>query len=115
MAAKPTSPDTLQAAVDALAMCNGNQSHAAEMLGIKRPTFVSQIRVAQHEGYRPNVTPTGWTFPKEYPLEIDSGTIVVFSDAHYQPGPASLAHRALLEVVKQVKPRAIIIMGLDWD
>ena len=53
--------------------------------------------------------------PKEYPhrvnLEIDSGTIIVASDAHYWPGPASVMHRALVSFCKEYKPKAVIFNG----
>lgn len=53
--------------------------------------------------------------PKEYPwrakLSVKNGTIIVFSDAHYWPGPASLMHRALLLFLKDLKPVAAIANG----
>ena len=58
---------------------------------------------------------TGWTFARERPIEIDTGSIVVFSDAHYQPGEATTAHKAMLAVIKAVKPRAVIANGDIFD
>jgi hypothetical protein len=41
-----------------------------------------------------------------------TGTIVVFGDAHWWPGQAkSTAHRALLEVIRAVKPAMIVANG----
>lgn len=41
-----------------------------------------------------------------------SGPIVVFGDAHWWPGqPKSTAHRALLEVIREVKPAMIVANG----
>jgi hypothetical protein len=41
-----------------------------------------------------------------------TGTVVVFSDAHYYPGiGATVAHRALVEVVKDLKPKLIVANG----
>lgn len=57
----------------------------------------------------------GWTFPRERHLEIANGAVVVFSDAHYQPGEPSLAHKALVAVIKSVKPRAVIANGDIFD
>lgn len=45
------------------------------------------------------------------PVEIDSGCIIVFSDAHYWPGNISVAHKALIEAIKQLKPRIIVANG----
>ena len=58
---------------------------------------------------------TGWTFDRERRLEIDTGTVVVFSDAHYQPGEPTIAHKALIEVIRAVKPRAVIANGDIFD
>lgn len=50
-----------------------------------------------------------WT--RRLNLEIKSGSVVVFSDAHYLPGPASRAHRGLLQVIGDVQPVAVIANG----
>ncbi len=44
-------------------------------------------------------------------LEVYNGTVIVFSDAHYYPGTASTAHRALLYFVQELKPTAIVCNG----
>lgn len=44
-------------------------------------------------------------------LEVENGTVVVFSDAHYWPGEPSVAHRALLKVIKAVKPLVVVANG----
>lgn len=49
-------------------------------------------------------------------VEGFSGTAVVFSDCHYWPNRApSTAHRALVEVVKELKPRLLIGNGDLFD
>lgn len=55
------------------------------------------------------------TFALECEREIDTGSVVVFSDCHYWPGEPSVAHRALVEVIKRVKPRLIIANGDVFD
>jgi len=40
-----------------------------------------------------------------------NGYVVVFSDAHFQPGDVSPAFEALLTVIKKVKPKAVIANG----
>lgn len=57
----------------------------------------------------------GWTFPREVRVEIESGVVVVSSDHHYWPGHASVAHRALIEVIRLVKPRLKILNGDVFD
>lgn len=44
-------------------------------------------------------------------LTVRAGTVVVFSDAHYWPGEASTAHRAMLKVIRKLKPAAVIANG----
>jgi hypothetical protein len=56
-----------------------------------------------------------WTWPRQKDLWLHEGTAVVFSDAHYWPGEPSLAHRALLQVIKAVKPRAVFANGDIFD
>jgi hypothetical protein len=58
---------------------------------------------------------TGWTFPRQLGREIDTGSVVVFSDAHYWPGIITAAHQAVVEVVKAIKPRATIANGDIFD
>lgn len=48
-------------------------------------------------------------------LDGFTGCAVVFSDAHYWPGPVSLAHQALVEVVKELKPKLIVGNGDLFD
>jgi hypothetical protein len=57
----------------------------------------------------------GWTFPREKRLWMHEGVVVVFSDCHYWPGEPSVAHRALIEVISRVKPRAAIANGDVFD
>jgi hypothetical protein len=60
-------------------------------------------------------TDTRWTFPRVINLDIDTGTVVVSSDHHYWPGDPSLAHRALIAVIKLVKPRIKVLNGDIFD
>lgn len=55
-----------------------------------------------------------YTQRANYP--ITDGRIIAFSDAHFWPGqPKSVAHRALLEVIKETKPRAVVNNGDAFD
>ena len=57
----------------------------------------------------------GWTFPPAVNLDIHEGVVVVSSDHHYWPGTPSVAHRALIAVIKMVKPRLKILNGDVFD
>ena len=47
--------------------------------------------------------------------ELKDGIVVVFSDAHYWPGPATVAHKALLAVIQNLKPAVVIANGDVFD
>ena len=46
---------------------------------------------------------------------IEDGYIFVFSDAHYWPGEASTAHRGLLKLAKELKPKIVVCNGDAFD
>jgi len=48
-------------------------------------------------------------------ISIDSGVVIVFSDAHYWPNQVTTAHRALLALIQQLKPKAVICNGDAFD
>lgn len=48
-------------------------------------------------------------------LGIENGTVIVFSDAHFWPGVRTTAYRGLLEVIKMLKPKAVICNGDAFD
>ena len=50
-------------------------------------------------------------FERERPVNVQDGSVVVFSDAHYWPGQVTVAHRALLAVLKRLKPVMVIANG----
>lgn len=109
MAAQPLSDEQLQAAMDAVKKYGG-VSAAARVLGISRTTLQSRVEMA-----RLPRRVTEWTFPREGHAEVHSGGVVVFSDAHYWPGEPSQAHKALLAVIRKVKPRVIVANGDVFD
>lgn len=58
----------------------------------------------------------GWAYKRVNNYEIDDGVIVVFSDAHFWPGQEkTVAHNALLEVVKEARPKATVANGDIFD
>lgn len=57
----------------------------------------------------------GWTFPREQHLAVADGCVVISSDHHYWPGEPTVAHKALIEVIGRVKPKAKIVNGDVFD
>jgi len=47
--------------------------------------------------------------------EIDSGVVMVASDCHYWPGIISTAHRSFVKLVKELKPKIVVINGDAFD
>lgn len=48
-------------------------------------------------------------------LEIENGTVIVFSDAHFWPGPKTPANVALLKLVGQLRPLVVVANGDVFD
>lgn len=67
----------------------------------KRTRFYKYLQVQEHSARKR--------------LDIDKGTVVVFSDAHFWPGVRTTAFRALVQFVKQMKPAAVINNGDAFD
>lgn len=53
--------------------------------------------------------------PREVQERIENGTVIVFSDAHYAPGNATPAHKALVRLVKELSPKIVIANGDMFD
>jgi hypothetical protein len=54
-------------------------------------------------------------YPRERQAEVHEGTVIVFSDAHFWPQPRTVANNALLELIRDLKPRRIIANGDIFD
>ena len=48
-------------------------------------------------------------------MEIEKGRVIVFSDAHFWPDETTTAFKALLEMIKEFKPTAIVCNGDALD
>lgn len=48
-------------------------------------------------------------------FNLDSGVVLVGSDAHYRPGVASTAHRALVKFCREMRPRIVVKNGDALD
>jgi hypothetical protein len=80
----------------------GSKAAAARLLGFPQTTL--KDRLAASERTSPQVKGR-----KE--LEVENGTVLVFSDAHYWPGEPSVAHRALIRFCNDLKPSAVVCNG----
>jgi hypothetical protein len=48
-------------------------------------------------------------------VEIGNGVVIVGSDCHYWPGIVSTAHRAFVKLIKQLKPKMVVMNGDVFD
>ena len=48
-------------------------------------------------------------------IKVDTGTVVVGNDAHYWPGEAPTMHRAMVHLIKKLKPEVIVANGDMFD
>lgn len=48
-------------------------------------------------------------------LQVEDGSVIVFSDGHFWPDIRTTAHRALITLIKQIKPVAVICNGDAFD
>jgi len=48
-------------------------------------------------------------------VDLQNGRIVVFSDAHFQPGAVSTANRALLKLLPELRPSVVVCNGDALD
>ena len=47
--------------------------------------------------------------------DMENGVIIVGSDAHYWPGQISTAHKAFVQVIKDLKPELVVMNGDLFD
>lgn len=94
---------------------------AARQIGIQRNTashYVNEFARRFGIEVRKPVSVEGQMrrpYPWRIEMHIENGVVIPFSDAHYWPGEASTAHRALLECIKEFTPRAVIANGDIFD
>lgn len=53
--------------------------------------------------------------PTRLHQDMQTGTAIIFSDAHYWPGIVSTAHRALINLIKELKPKLVVGNGDIFD
>lgn len=80
---------------------NNIQSKLGIDLRTWNDTSDRQIKIVKHQG--------------KIEQNIENGTVIVFSDAHYWPDVVTTAHRALIAMIKQMKPVAVVCNGDAFD
>jgi predicted phosphodiesterase len=48
-------------------------------------------------------------------IQMEKGRVVVFSDAHFWPDDYTTAYKALLEIIKEFKPKVVVANGDVFD
>jgi hypothetical protein len=48
-------------------------------------------------------------------VDLNNGVIIVGSDCHYWPGIISTAHRAFVKIIKDLKPKMVVMNGDVFD
>ena len=117
------SQDILLNALTEFKNANGNISEAARRLGISRTTFQHWINEARKNkiiGESSQLKILGYEQPSyatRFPIDIENGMVVIFSDAHFWPGIISTANLALIKFLKEFSKdiKAIICNGDALD
>ena len=77
-------------------------------LGLELPSFKDQ-RISDYKKTEQTVGNT------RRGMELEKGRIIVFSDAHFWPDQTTTAFKALLEMIKEFKPTAVVCNGDALD
>lgn len=101
---------------------HGSIRKAAEAMGIAESTLRGRLG-RSGKGGKSNGRPLGEQMIKtriqhaegRIDLSIKDGTVIVFSDAHFEPGVRTTAFRALQAMVRNLKPQAVICNGDAFD
>lgn len=116
MAAPPLSKEMMREALESVALY-GNAAAAARALKI--PVNTLRNRLARAQSMPPELlrarTAEATEWHPRIARVVQNGTVIVFSDAHYWPGSASTAHRALLRLISDLKPCMIVANGDVFD
>lgn len=75
-------------------------------LGIK----LKSKRIQKNNDFREDQFPSRLFDPRRH-LNIKDGHICVASDAHYWPGEPTVAHTAFVNVIKDIKPKLVVMNG----
>lgn len=93
----------------------------ARHLNIAQPKVAIRRRNLERKLERPINGPThpnsrpAQHHPHRIQLDIGEGVVIIGGDAHYWPGEPSTAHRAFVQFIRDMKPRAVIANGDMFD
>lgn len=79
----------------------GTYKMGGENTGVSMAGQLEKIRIANHQG--------------RIDMPIENGVVVVFSDAHFWEGFKTTANRALVTMLKQLKPAVVVCNGDAFD
>lgn len=104
---------------------HGNPAAVAAALGISIRNVFSRRRKIENahditlhsdigQGSVPNYRHAPQHAARKH-VEIENGVAVVFSDAHFWPGVRTTAFRALLVLIRELKPKTVVCNGDAFD
>jgi hypothetical protein len=103
---------------------HGSVAEVAKILGITDRNVHARRRKIEekHSIVLKGVAKNSPDFKVTYPennvrvnVELQTGIIVVGSDCHYWPDIISTAHRAFVKIIKDLKPRMVVMNGDVFD
>jgi hypothetical protein len=92
----------------------------AKILGVAERNVYARRRRLESAHDKTIASPnSGWNheslYPKRVPLDVTDGVVLIGSDAHYWPDVISAAHRGLVRLSGELKPKAVILNGDAFD
>ena len=116
-----------EAFVEAWQKGQGSPTRVALLLGInERAVYARRERMEKQGVFLPTIAsapggvrdyaaPTR-NYAQRLKVDMPDGVAVVFSDAHWWPGlPLTVAHSALLRLIRTIKPRLVVANGDVFD
>ena len=103
---------------------HGSAAQVSKILGItERNVHVRRRKIEEKHGMilagiAKNSPDFKVTFPENnvrVNVALQNGVMVVGSDCHYWPGIISTAHRAFVKIIKDLKPKMVIVNGDVFD
>ena len=103
---------------------HGSAAQVSKILGVtERNVHVRRRKIEEKHGMilagiARNSPDFKVTFPENnvrVNVALQNGVIVVGSDCHYWPGIISTAHRAFVKIIKDLKPKMVVMNGDVFD
>ena len=91
----------------------------ARIIGINvRNVFMRRARIEKKSGasvLNPEAAQWLSRYPSRVPFTIETGTVLIASDAHYWPGVITTAHRGFVKFIENLKPDHVVMNGDVFD